>query len=146
MLTIAGCISGDRIATPAQPGAVGPSTSNAQPTEPQRTSVVVVGDSITDGSRRQLEDALAFAGFTDVIIDSASGRRIAIGDGTTEPLAGVATLQTVIEIGATPEVWVFALGSNDVGKYSSSEYGPLLDSMIDQIPTDAPLVWVDVYV
>ena len=146
MLIIAGCISGDRIATPAQSSAVGPSTSVAQPTEPQRTSVVVVGDSITDGSRTQLADALAFAGFTDVIIDSASGRRIAIGDGTTEPLAGVATLQSVIEIGATPEVWVFALGSNDVGKYPLSEYGPLLDSMIDQIPADAPLVWVDVYV
>ncbi len=123
-----------------------PTTNAAGANQPRRTSVVVVGDSITEGSRRELDDALATAGFTEVVIEAVSGRRIAIGNGTTEPLAGVDTLRNVVGFGARPDVWVFALGSNDVGKYSQAEYEPLLDAMIDQIPSDAPLVWVDVYV
>ena len=121
-------------------------SSGASTGRPQRASVVVVGDSITEGSRRQMEEALAFGGFTDIIIDAVSGRRIAVGDGTTAPLSGVTTLQNVLAIGADPDVWVLALGSNDVGKYPPAEYESLLNSMIDQIPADADLVWVDVYV
>jgi lysophospholipase L1-like esterase len=134
MVTMAGCFSG------------GPSKNAARADQPRRTSVVVVGDSIAEGSRQDLQDALAVAGFTEVVIEAVSGRRIAIGNGTTEPLAGVDTLRNVVGFGAQPDVWVFALGSNDVGKYAQAEYESLLDSMIDQIPGGAPLVWVDVYV
>ncbi len=135
LLALVGCST--TTTTASTPSTAAPAT---------KTSVVVIGDSITDGSRQQVNDALAFAGYTDIVIEAVSGRRIAIGDGTTEPLAGVNELQNVLAIGAQPAVWVIELGSNDIGKYPESDYPSLIDSITAQIPPTVPLVWVDVYV
>ena len=51
-----------------------------------------------------------------------------------------------LDEGADPDVWVIALGTNDIAKYASSEeYGEVVQQLLDLLPADAPLVWVDAY-
>lgn len=110
------------------------------------TSVAMVGDSITAGSKASLEEVLGARGFTTLTIDGVTSRRIEVGNGTSEPLSGIKALFQMIADGVTPDVWVIALGTNDVGQYADpAEYGRLIDSIITMLPADAPLVWVDVY-
>lgn len=110
------------------------------------TSVAMVGDSITAGSQAALEEVLGARGFTTITIDGEPSRRIDVGNGTSEPLSGVKALFDMIGAGVTPDVWVIALGTNDVGQYATEEeYGALIDEILAMLPADAPLVWVDAY-
>lgn len=111
------------------------------------TSVVMVGDSITEGSRDMLLKALALAGFTDVRIEGKASRRIEVGNGKgTAPLSGIGTLLSLLAEGADPSVWVIELGTNDVGSYAGAdEYGALIDKVLHLLRPDAPVVWVNVY-
>jgi lysophospholipase L1-like esterase len=128
-------------ATVPAPGVAAPAPAAAP------TSVAMIGDSITEASEMQLEEAFAEAGFQEWVIEGESGRRIAVGNGRGEPLAGTAMLADMLEFGVAPDVWVIALGTNDVGQYSTSEeYAALVDGMLDQLPEDVPVVWVDAYV
>ena len=44
------------------------------------------------------------------------------------------------------ELWVVALGTNDIGQYSSSdEIAAAVNEVIDAVPDESPLVWVDTY-
>lgn len=112
----------------------------------QVDSVVVVGDSITAGSEPQLRAALAAAGVDGVVIDAQPGRRIEVGNGLDEPLAGVRVVRDRLAAGADPDVWVIALGTNDVGAYpDAAAYAGLVDQVLTQLPADARVVWVDVH-
>ena len=52
----------------------------------------------------------------------------------------------MLAFGVKPEVWVIALGTNDVGQYNGAEdYTRLIDAMASMLPVEMPLVWVDVY-
>ena len=45
-----------------------------------------------------------------------------------------------------PDVVVVALGTNDIGKYGSiEEYAAEIDELVDQLPDDLPLVWINTY-
>jgi lysophospholipase L1-like esterase len=129
-------------ATVPSPGA-GPAPVAAE----APTHVAMIGDSITAASELQLTEAFAEAGFVEWVIEGESGRRIAVGNGRGEPLAGTAMLADMLDFGVAPDVWVIALGTNDVGQYSTTEeYVALVDGMLDQLPEDVPVVWVDAYV
>ncbi|MFN8021429.1 MAG: GDSL-type esterase/lipase family protein [Acidimicrobiales bacterium] len=109
------------------------------------TSVVMVGDSITQGSTKELEYVLTADGFTDITIDGVTSRRIVEGGGS-EPESGVQAVTRLLADGADPDVWVIALGTNDIAKYGSSdEYGAVVQQLLDLLPDDVPLVWVDAY-
>lgn len=109
------------------------------------TSVVMVGDSITQGSANEIEYVLAAGGFTDVTVDGVTSRRIVEGGGN-EPESGVQAVTRLLDEDADPDVWVIALGTNDIAKYASSEeYGEVVQQLLDLLPADAPLVWVDAY-
>lgn len=109
-------------------------------------SVLIVGDSITRGSRDALRFALAGAGVTDLEIDGEDSRRIAVGNGRSEPLAGRRAIEGHLREGADPEAWVVALGTNDVGLYEGAdEYRELVRAILELVPSDAALLWVDVY-
>ncbi len=109
------------------------------------TSVVMVGDSITQGSRDEIAYTLAAGGFTDVTIDGVVSRRIAAGGGGN-PESGLDAIARLIAAGADPDVWVIALGTNDIGKYATSEeYGALVARVVDLLPDEHPLVWVDAF-
>jgi tetratricopeptide (TPR) repeat protein len=61
-------------------------------------------------------------------------------------LSGVKTLYTMISDGVTPDVWGFAMGTNDVGKYKTAdEYATLIDQMLSMPDAKVPIIWVDVY-
>lgn len=110
------------------------------------TNVAMIGDSITAGSQAALEEVLGARGFTTITIDGEASRRIDVGNGTSEPVSGVKALYQMLADGVAPDVWVIALGTNDVGQYATEEeYGALIDEMLAMLPADAPLVWVDAY-
>jgi len=110
------------------------------------TSVVMVGDSITQASTEELQGVFSTAGITDVRIDAERGRRIEVGNGKgSGPLSGMNTVFGLLQEGLTPDAWIIALGTNDVGSYPSAEaYGELIDGLLQMLPVDTPLVWVNV--
>jgi lysophospholipase L1-like esterase len=111
------------------------------------TSMAMVGDSITAGSADAIRYTLAANGFVDMNIDGQTSRRIEEGDGKGSPLSGIRTLYTMLgDPAITPDVWVIALGTNDVGQYSDpEEYRRLIDAVLAMLPDGMPLVWVDTY-
>jgi lysophospholipase L1-like esterase len=109
------------------------------------TSVAMVGDSITQGSKDEVLYTLAAEGFTDIVVDGVASRRIDVGGGGA-PESGVAAIERLLAAGADPDVWVVALGTNDIGKYpTSAEYGALVARVIEVLPENTPLVWVDAF-
>jgi lysophospholipase L1-like esterase len=115
-------------------------------TVPARTSVVMIGDSITDGARAGLEFAFSAKGFTDVTVDAQWGRRISVGDGVSVPLNGLQAVKDLQAQGADPDVWVVALGTNDLGLYrDAAAYAEVIDQMLALLPVDKPLVWVNTF-
>ena len=114
--------------------------------EVTRTKFAMVGDSITKASSKILTEVLGNQGFTDINIEAEVSRRIAVGDGKAEPLSGVKTLFTMISDGIQPDVWGIAMGTNDVGKYKTTdEYAALIDQMLAMPDAKVPILWVDVY-
>ncbi len=108
-------------------------------------SVAVVGDSITQGSEAALRFTLTAAGVREIAIDGLTSRRIESGGGR-DPEPGLDALRRLIEAGADPDVWVVALGTNDIGQYGEPEdYRDLVRAVLAELPDDRPLVWVDVY-
>lgn len=128
-----------------------PASSAADEPEPglgvatDATSVVVVGDSITQGSANEIRYVMAGLGYTDITVDGVTSRRIATGGGGA-PESGTQAITRLLDAGADPDVWVIALGTNDIGKYATSEeYGALVAELVELLPDDRPLLWVDAY-
>jgi hypothetical protein len=123
---------------------VGPLPS-APPDHP-RTRFAMVGDSITKASSKPLTSVLQTIGFTQIDINAEVSRRIDVGNGRAEPLAGVQTMHDMITSGVSPDVWAVGLGTNDVGKYKDpAAYAALIDELMSIPDPDVPLIWVDVY-
>ena len=109
-------------------------------------SVVMVGDSITEGSAIVLQDTLTTAGFSDVVVDGDASRRIEVGTGAGGgPVSGLRTILRLIAEGASPDVWVIELGTNDIGAYTEAEYRDLITQVLDLLPATVPLVWVNTF-
>jgi lysophospholipase L1-like esterase len=103
--------------------------------------VVVIGDSITVASAPLI---LAGAGAidADVTVLAEINRRITVGN---DPAAGTDVIAEVLS-GSDPDVVVVALGTNDIGKYGSiEEYAAEIDALVDELPEDLPLVWINTY-
>jgi lysophospholipase L1-like esterase len=115
--------------------------------ETDADSVVMVGDSITQGSTDAIVYTLAASNLTDVIIDGVPSRRIQVGAGTTDdPESGIDAIARLLRAGVDPDVWVIALGTNDIAKYESvDDYALLITTVVGMLPDDAPLVWVNAY-
>jgi lysophospholipase L1-like esterase len=111
------------------------------------TSVVMVGDSITEGSVDVLTSTLTGAGVDDLVIEGKHSRRIEVGNGKGDaPLSGIITIYNLLADGAQPDAWVMELGTNDVGSYGNAdEYGALIDKITGMLPDTTPLVWVNTY-
>jgi lysophospholipase L1-like esterase len=139
--------------TSEQPGPAGSSPKlvlPAQATTPAGgsapiTSVAMIGDSITARSKPALTTVFAAKGIGDVVIDAEVSRRIEVGNGKDAPLNGEQALTNLLKIGVDPDVWVFALGTNDVNNVDAGGYAALIDAMLAMPPVNTPVVWVDVY-
>ena len=81
-----------------------------------------------------------------MVIDAEVSRRIEVGNGKGDaPLNGEKALSNLLAKGTSPDVWVFALGTNDVGNVDHDAYSALIETMLAMPPATTPVVWVDVY-
>ena len=109
-------------------------------------SIVMIGDSITEGSIEALNNRYAAAGYDDVLIEAQRGKRMATSDGDNPSGVKVADFITGGDDDHEGELWVVALGTNDINQYSSpDELAGVVDEMLDAVPDEVPLVWVDTY-
>ncbi|MGH9270955.1 MAG: GDSL-type esterase/lipase family protein [Ilumatobacteraceae bacterium] len=140
LLSVLGSCSSDRAERSAP--AAAEATVIAPPTTPPVRTVAVVGDSITNGSEMALREQLGVLDVDITVIDAEDGRRM-VSDGM-----GGSGIQSLTMLASNPpDLWVIALGTNDVGQYEGAEgYAPVIDELIAAVPAEAPLVWVDVYV
>ncbi len=140
---VATSCTGER--TPPQEGATGFNIPSID--RPELDSVVMVGDSITEGSAEVVQQTLAAAGFAQVVVDGDASRRIEVGTGAGGgPVSGLRTIFALMGEGADPDVWVIELGTNDVGQLATAEeYGALIDQVLALLPADAAVVWVNTY-
>jgi lysophospholipase L1-like esterase len=103
--------------------------------------VVVIGDSITVASA-PLIVAAASGIDVDVTVLAEVGRRITVG---SSPPAGTDVLGEVLDE-QDPDLVVVALGTNDIGKYNSiDEYAAQIQDLVEMVPGDTPLVWINTY-
>ncbi len=109
-------------------------------------SIVMIGDSITEGSTAALYDRYAAAGYDDVLIEAQRGKRMVTSDRDNPSGVKVADFITGGDDDHEGELWVVALGTNDVNQYSGpDQLAAAVNEMLDAVPDDVPLVWVDTY-
>jgi GDSL-like Lipase/Acylhydrolase family len=112
--------------------------SGSQPT------VAVIGDSITFMSTDPLRADLSGIGLDVRAIDAQIGRRITAGEGG-RPYPGTDIVEFIAN-SDPPDVWVIALGTNDIGQYADAEeFAVQVQALLDLLPDDAPLAWVDTW-
>jgi lysophospholipase L1-like esterase len=105
----------------------------------------MIGDSITFMSTEPLQATLSATGLEVLTIDAQVGRRITVGE-NGQPHAGTDVVAFIANGEPRPDVWVIALGTNDIGQYpDAAEFGAQVQGLLDLIPPDAPLVWVDTW-
>lgn len=108
-------------------------------------SVVMIGDSITKGSTPALEERFELLGL-DANIEAQNGKRMAVSSGDNPSGSSVAEFIATSSDDHSNELWVVALGTNDIGQYSSSdEIAAAVNDVLDAVPDESPLVWVDAY-
>jgi lysophospholipase L1-like esterase len=109
-------------------------------------AVVMIGDSITKGATPALDERYELLGLGH-LIEAENGKRIAVS--SPDNASGASIARFLAENGDgdhTDEVWVVALGTNDVGQYGSpDEIAAAVNEVLDAVPDDAALVWVDTY-
>ncbi|MFT3851697.1 MAG: GDSL-type esterase/lipase family protein [Ilumatobacteraceae bacterium] len=104
----------------------------------------MIGDSITKLSTPDLEEVLRAQGITPTI-DAEVSRRIEVGNGKSEPLNGEQVLTNLLKFGLHPDVWVFALGTNDLTAYDADGFAQRVDAMLAMTDAATPVIWVDTY-
>lgn len=110
------------------------------------TTVAVVGDSLTLSASDELDRALRAADLDPLVIDAQESRRMTVGTSRIRP--GRDVVEEIVAAGdPAPELWVIALGTNDVASVESLEgFRPDIRSILDLLPDDVPVVWVDLYI
>lgn len=106
-------------------------------------TVAVVGDSLTLSAEDDIAGELTGLGLDVLTIDGLESRRMARGD--VRP-RGTGAIEAIKAAGV-PDLWVIALGTNDVGAQAGSDV--FVADMVDVlalIPPDDPVVWVDLYI
>lgn len=112
-------------------------------------SIVMIGDSITVGSRDLLAERFDFLGLENVSITAQTGKRMAVSFGDNASGANISEFVAAgqEEAGTVDDaLWIVALGTNDIGQYSDQdEVESAIDAVLAPIPPDAPLIWINTY-
>ncbi len=109
-------------------------------------SIVMIGDSITVASQQALEERFAGAGYESASVQAQSGKRTAMS--TSDNPSGVKVAEFIMgaDDDHDDELWVVALGTNDILQYASpDQLAAAINEMLNAVPDDVPLVWVDTY-
>lgn len=111
-------------------------------------SIVMIGDSITVASTEAIEDQFRQLGFDDVTIVAQQGKRIGESFGDNTSGASIANYVADEYTGDPRErLWIVALGTNDISQYAdAAEVHDVVESVLESIPDDAPLMWVNTYI
>ncbi|HWM20735.1 MAG TPA: GDSL-type esterase/lipase family protein [Ilumatobacteraceae bacterium] len=145
LVLVAGGCTDDRNVEPLTRAATGtdPSGGDGSPDAPPET-VAMIGDSITFMSTVPLQAELSGTGLDVLAIDAQVGRRITVGE-NGRPYPGTAIVEYIAN-SEPPDVWVIALGTNDIGQYpDTGEFAIQVYALLDLIPAAAPLVWIDTW-
>jgi predicted small lipoprotein YifL len=154
--------SGDRLGDSDDPEASSDEPSDTTPTtigEPPTTTTLplrerpsmpetaaVIGDSIAKSAQDIVSDSIELQGIEILEYDAMESRRMATWGGADLP-SGVAAIDDVIDAGDEPELWIVALGTNDVGAGTDPQtVRDDIDEILELIPDDAHLIWVDAWV
>lgn len=124
-----------------------PDTTAAAAPEPELPdSVAVVGDSLTESAAEEIETTLTQNGVDVVALDGLTNRRMARAAGDVVP--GTEAVETILAtVEEPPDVWVIALGTNDVGGAATpDEFAADMRELLARLPAGAPVVWVDVWI
>jgi lysophospholipase L1-like esterase len=110
-------------------------------------TIVMIGDSLTVGSTPALEQRFGELGFANVLIQAETGKRMTMSDGDNS--SGRAITEFLVGAGdgdGSDELWVLALGTNDINQYGDvQELAIEADELLAEVPDDAAVVWVDTY-
>lgn len=123
-----------------------PSGRDGSARPPLPATAVVIGDSIARSAQDLVTASIELHGVDVVAYDALESRRMAEWGGPSLP-SGVAAAQDVVASGLEPELWVVALGTNDVG--AGTDQATIEDDiaeLLGVIPDDAPVIWVDTWV
>jgi hypothetical protein len=105
-------------------------------------SVAIVGDSLTLSATEEIQAELDYLGIDIVAIDGVESRRMTVG-----PIPPGADAIAQIASTAAPELWVIALGTNDVGAGATADqFETDVATILAMIPDDVPVVWVDLWI
>ncbi len=107
-------------------------------------TVVVVGDSLALSAEEDIRGVLRATSMDVVEFDAAENRRTNKSlDDLTSGVEAVTNMQDSID----PDLWVIALGTNDVGGQESPDrFRADVDELLALIPTGVPVIWVDVWI
>jgi lysophospholipase L1-like esterase len=109
-------------------------------------TAAVVGDSIAKSAQEIVSDSIELQGIEILDYDAKESRRMATWGGPDLP-SGVAAIEDIIDAGDEPELWVVELGTNDVGAGTDPQtVRDDIDEILDLIPDDALLIWIDTWV
>ena len=107
----------------------------------------MIGDSITKGSLPALDERFGLLGMSSITIEAENGKRMAVS--STQNPSGSSLAEFVAESSEadhSEELWIVALGTNDIGQYDSpDEVAAAVNEVLERVPDEAPLVWVDTY-
>jgi len=112
-------------------------------------TVVMIGDSLTVASKPALEQRFADLGFENVLIEAETGKRMTSSDGSNSSGEAIANYLSSAdtETDRSNELWIVALGTNDVNQYADAAQVALqVDAVLAAVPDDAAVVWVDTYI
>jgi lysophospholipase L1-like esterase len=110
----------------------------------RRPRIAMVGDSITFMSAEPLRKGFTDLGLDVVTIDAQVGRRMTVG--TRGQLYPGTDVVRFIAAGDGVDVWVVALGTNDVGQYpDAAAYTEQVLAVLAEVPAGAPLAWVNAW-
>ena len=115
-------------------------------TPPFPDTVAVVGDSLTLSASDEITSELAGLGLDVLVVDGVESRRMTAGSALRP--SGLEAIRTIRdELDRVPEMWVIALGTNDVGAQVDVErFRDDVRAALAVVGDDTPVVWVDIWI
>lgn len=105
--------------------------------------VALVGDSLMVSAQEELVLDLDTLGVDTFDYDAVEGRRI-----DHEVNGNPSGVDAVADIAAArdPDVWVIALGTNDVPGFGADSFRADVEALLAEIPVGDPVIWVDTWI
>lgn len=143
-----------------EPGMISGAADNRAEGADNVDTVVMIGDSITRSAVNELNARFEQMGLENILIESQNSKRMVVssgdnpsgvaiadyltGDGTVP--AGSGDSNDAVDDDHSNELWVVALGTNDVNQYSGpDQIAAAVNEVLGSLPDGSPVVWVDTY-